>query len=216
MINDNTGNAPETRRTTPQLEERPKSQPHLVAIPGVPQPQQQKLFGPRSLPPRPLPTPPQYVPTSMTPPIPPIKPLNLRLKNRTDALNEDSQPPAEEMLEHLGDFSPVNVSDEPEIEANSNRTLPMPAEATQPLSPERRKHKKSIRTVANEYKPKLDRTSSPTAANNANVMRKRSTKLWGNKVEEVTADQVGDASTLVESPSESKRAFHRNSPDRLH
>lgn len=214
MVNDNTGNVPETRRTTPQLEEKPKSQPHPVAIPGVPQPQQQKLFGPRSLPPRPLPTPPQYFPTSMTPP---IKPLHLRLKNRTDALNEDFQPPAEEMFEHLGDFSPVNVLDEPEIEANSDGTLPMPAEATQPLSaPERRKHRKSIRAVANEYKPKLDRTSRTTTANTTNVMRRRSTKLWGNKVEEATADQVGGASTLVGSPSESKRAFHRNSPDHLH
>ena len=130
--------------------------------------------------------------------------------------NEDFRPPAEEMYERLGDFFPEHDLDEPVIEASSGGTSPTSAEAIQPLpTPDRRKHKKSIRVVANEHKRKLDRTSRITSVNNANMLRKRSTKLWGSKVEEVTAEQVKNAasalSTPAEPPLEPKRAFQRKS-----
>ncbi|KAF9646117.1 kinase-like protein [Thelephora ganbajun] len=132
--------------------------------------------------------------------------------NRISVFNEDFRPPAEEMYERLGDFFPGHDLDEPVIEASSGGTSPTSAEAAQPFpTPDRRKHKKSIRVVANEHKRKLDRTSRITSANNANMLRKRSTKLWGSKVEEVTAEQVKNASsalsTPAESPSEPKPIF---------
>ena len=117
------------------------------------------------------------------------------------------------MYERLEDFFPEHGLDESVIEVSSDGT-PL-AEAIQPLpTPDRRKHMKSIRVVANEHKRRLDRTSRITSVNNANMLRKRSTKLWGSKVEEVTAEQVKNGSsalsTPAESPSEPKRAFQRN------
>ncbi|KAJ3937717.1 MAG: MAP kinase [Lentinula lateritia] len=78
--------------------------------------------------------------------------------------------------------------------------------------------KKSIRIVAQEHKKKIDRTSiashfAPhsdveTASQNfshaANMLRKRSTKLWGSKLEEVTTEneRYGRSSAgTPESPS---------------
>ena len=133
--------------------------------------------------------------------------------------NEDFRPPAEEMYERLGDFFPEHDLDEPVIEASSGGTSPTSAEAQPFPTPDRRKPKKSIRVVANEHKRKLDRTSKITSANNVNMLRKRSTKLWGSKVEEVTAEQVKNASsalsTPAESPSEPKRACKRTELDHL-
>ena len=86
--------------------------------------------------------------------------------------NEDFQPPAEEMYERLGDFFPGYGLGEPVIEDSSGGTSLTSAEAIQPLpTPDRRKHKKSIRVVANEHKRKLDRTSRITSANNAERLR---------------------------------------------
>ena len=119
------------------------------------------------------------------------------------------------MYERLGDFFPEHGLDESVIEVSSGGTPPTPAEAIQPLpTPDRREHKKPIRVVADEHKRRLDRTSGITLVNNANMLRKRSTKLWGSEVEEVTAEQVKDASSALsmpaESPSEPKREFQRN------
>ena len=127
--------------------------------------------------------------------------------------NEDFRPPAEEMYERLEDFFPEHGLDESVIEVSSDGT-PL-AEAIQPLpTPDRRKHKKSIRVVANEHKRRLDRTSRITLVNNANILRKRSTKLWGSEVEGVIAEKVKNAPSALsmpaESPSEPKREFQRN------
>ena len=211
-ISDNTGSTIGTWQTTLQSDRR-KSLPRLVVDPGVPQYQQQKLSGPVPLPQVPSFMPPEYPPPTRRPPKPPTKPSNSY--NRTSVFNEDFRPPAEEMYERLGDFFPEHDLDEPVIEASSGGTSPTSAEAIQPLpTPDRRKHKKSIRVVANEHKRRLDRTSRITSVNNANMLRKRSTKLWGSKVEEVTAEQVKNGSsalsTPAESPSEPKRAFQRN------
>jgi len=215
-ISDNTGSTLGTWQTTPQSDRR-RSLPRLVVDPGIPQHHQQKSSGPTPLPQVPPFMPPEYPPATRRPPKPPTKPPNsfsVHPNNRTSVFNEDFRPPAEEMYERLGDFFPEHDLDEPVIEASSGGTSPTSAEAAQPFpTPDRRKHKKSIRVVANEHKRKLDRTSRITSANNANMLRKRSTKLWGSKVEEVTAEQVKNASsalsTPAESPSEPKRAFHR-------
>ncbi|KAJ3734750.1 hypothetical protein DFJ43DRAFT_100120 [Lentinula guzmanii] len=78
--------------------------------------------------------------------------------------------------------------------------------------------KKSIRIVAQEHKKKIDRTSmasylappsdvdtvSQNYSHAANVLRKRSTKLWGSKLEEVTTEneQYGrNNAGTPESPS---------------
>lgn len=77
--------------------------------------------------------------------------------------------------------------------------------------------KKSIRIVAQEHKKKIDRTSMAShyplmnghgglsaidsdASRAANMLRKRSTKLWGSKLEEVTTENERYVKT-PESPS---------------
>jgi len=215
-ISDDTNSTLGTWLTTQS--DRRKSLPRLVVDPGVPQHHQQKSSGPAPLPQVPPFMPPEYPPATRRPPKPPTKPPGSY--NRTSVFNEDFRPPAEEMYERLGDFFPEHDLDEPVIEASSGGTSPTSAEAAQPFpTPDRRKPKKSIRVVANEHKRKLDRTSRITSANNVNMLRKRSTKLWGSKVEEVTAEQVKNASsalsTPAESPSEPKRAFDRTETDHL-
>ena len=163
------------------------------------------------LPQLPLWMPPEYPPpTRKLPPKPQI-PYNMHPNNRISVFNEDFRPPAEEMYERLGDFFPEHDLDEPVIEASSGGTSPTSAEAAQPIpTPDRRKPKKSIRVVANEHKQKLDRASRITSVSNANMLRKRSTKFWGSKVEEVTVEQMKNASALstpAESPSEPKRTL---------
>ena len=214
-ISDNTGSTIGTWQTTPQSDRR-KSLPRLVVDSRTPQVQPQKSSGPAPLPQVPTFMPPEYPPAARRPPKQPTKPpssLNVHANNRTSVFNEDFRPPAEEMYERLGDFFPGHDLDEPVIEASSGGTSPTSAEAVQPFpTPDRRKHKKSIRVVANEHKRKLDRTSRVPSASNANMIRKRSTKFWGSKVEEVTAEQVKNPSsalsTPTESPSEPKREFH--------
>ena len=84
----------------------------------------------------------------------------------------------------------------PVIEATSGTGSPTTAEyPAAPPVPEKDKPekgltrgKKSIRIVAEEHKKRIDRTSRPD--NLANVLRKRSTKLWGSRLEEVTTEQA--------------------------
>lgn len=213
-ISDNTGSTLGTWETAPQSDRR-KSLPRLVVDPGAPQIHPQKSSGPAPLPQVPQVPPPEYPPAVRRPQKPPTKPsFGVPPNHRTSVFNVDFRPPAEEMYERLGDFFPGHDLDEPVIEASSGGTSPTSAETAQPFpTPDRRKHKKSIRVVAYEHKRKLDRTSRITSANNANMLRKRSTKLWGGRMEEVTAEQSKNSSpalsTPAESPSEPKRAFHR-------
>jgi mitogen-activated protein kinase kinase kinase len=215
-ISDNTNSTIGTWQTTPPSDRR-RSLPRLVVDSGVPQVPPQKSSGPTPLPQVPPFLPPEFPPAIRRPPKPPTKPPSSFPMHRTSVFNEDFRPPAEEMYERLGDFFPGHDLDEPMIEASSGGTSPTSAEATQPFSiPDRRKHKKSIRVVANEHKRRLDRTSRITSANNVNMMRKRSTKFWGSRVEEVTPEQFRNASstlsTPAESPSEPKRAFYTGCP----
>jgi hypothetical protein len=129
------------------------------------------------------------------------------------------RPPPEDVYERLEEFFPEHDLDKPLIEASSGGTSPTtvdpPAVPTPPVSaaPDkttRIKTKKSIRIVAQEHKKLIDRTSQGDPSSYSNVLRKRSTKLWGSKLEEVTTAQVKShsASMLPESspggPSPSK------------
>jgi hypothetical protein len=96
----------------------------------------------------------------------------------------------------LEDFFPEHDLDMPVIEATSGTGSPTNAEySAAPAVPDKDKPekgltrgKKSIRIVAEEHKKRIDRTSRPD--NLANVLRKRSTKLWGSRLEEVTTEQA--------------------------
>ncbi|KAF9270166.1 Pkinase-domain-containing protein [Marasmius fiardii PR-910] len=139
-----------------------------------------------------------------------------RMRGSTFTMAEDSgwatRPPPEDMYEHLEEYFPDHDLDKPVIEANSGGTSPTamelpPVPAVPPaLAAEvsgggksRIRAKKSIRIVAEEHKKRIDRSSRALAAGVTdvdsdsfanNMLRKRSTKLWGSKVEEVTPLQA--------------------------
>ena len=106
------------------------------------------------------------------------------------------RPAPEEVYERLEDFFPEHDLDKPVIEAGSGAGSPTATEHPAPPLPEKeksdkngiRKAKKSIRIVAEEHKKKIDRNSRATDI--ASVLRKRSTKLWGSRMEEVTTEQA--------------------------
>lgn len=123
------------------------------------------------------------------------------------------RPPAENIYDHLEKFFPTHDLDKPVIEATSGETSPTAAEPTAALQlptpvdeRARIRAKKSIRIVAQEHKKRIDRTSraADSTSYSDNVIRKRSTKLWGSRLEEVTTAQARGASTTSlapESPS---------------
>jgi hypothetical protein len=123
------------------------------------------------------------------------------------------RPPPENIYEELEKFFPKHDLDRPIIEATSGDTSPTNAEPTAALpSPvpvnedkARIRAKKSIRIVAQEHRKKIDRMSKAAdmISQKDNMMRKRSTKLWGSRLEEVTTLQGRNNSTisLPESPS---------------
>ncbi|KZP29896.1 Pkinase-domain-containing protein [Athelia psychrophila] len=106
------------------------------------------------------------------------------------------RPAPEDVYDRLEDFFPEHDLDKPDIEAGSGADSPTATEQPAPPLPEKdksdkrigRKTKKSIRIVAEEHKKRIDRTSR--ADNSASVLRKRSTKLWGSRMEEVTTEQA--------------------------
>ncbi|KAG9006735.1 hypothetical protein FRB93_008467 [Tulasnella sp. JGI-2019a] len=121
------------------------------------------------------------------------------------------RPKAEEVYDHLQDFFPDHDLDKTFIDPISggispvdSPPLPVPTSAKE----NKFRHRKSIRIVAEERKKALDRistTGKDQSANTkaANIARKRSTKLWGSKIEEVTPGQmkVGLMPTVPESPT---------------
>jgi len=125
----------------------------------------------------------------------------------------DTRPVPDEVLDRLEEFFPEHDLDKLVIEANSGSSSPVGGEPAAPLptpiSPSatamqhhHRRHKKSIRIVAQEQKQRIhDRTSKlDTYANNVNL-RKRNTKMWGSKLEEVNTTQTRVNQTIPESPS---------------
>lgn len=136
-----------------------------------------------------------------------------------DKSNRDSQfikagsvtwafrPPAEEMYDNLELFFPEHDLDKPVIDFPAGGSSPTAAEPAIPAfqgssaGKERKtRHKKSIRIVAAEHKRKIDYNNLIDSAKTS-VMRKRSTKLWGSKVEEVTTSQIPNIPVVPESPT---------------
>jgi mitogen-activated protein kinase kinase kinase len=134
------------------------------------------------------------------------------------------RPPPEDVYDRLEDFFPEHDLDKPVIEANSGGNSPTNPEPVQPLPPppstsaamatqiqqqERarlRSTKKSIRIVAEEHKRRInDRLSKVDFSYNNNnaMLRKRNTKLWGSRLEEVNTMQMRGTppGTIPESPS---------------
>ena len=114
-------------------------------------------------------------------------------------------------MTYTPEFFPEHDLDKLLIEASSGGTSPMMAEAPSiPVPPApahfdittRVKGGKSIRMVAQEHKKTIDRTPRDSSSP-SNVLQKRSTKLGGSKVEEVTTAQpkVHTSSMLPESSS---------------
>lgn len=131
----------------------------------------------------------------------PLTPDSGKLRQRGSTFTDNEytwapRPAAEEVYNRLEDFFPEHDLDMPVIEATSGTGSPTNAEypAAPPVpdkdKPEKglTRGKKSIRIVAEEHKKRIDRTSRPD--NLANVLRKRSTKLWGSRLEEVTTEQA--------------------------
>ncbi|KAJ7071114.1 MAP kinase [Mycena amicta] len=155
-------------------------------------------------------------PTFATPALRPASPSAASIaKSKRDkhgstftARQEDTwapRPPPEDVYERLEDFFPEHDLDKPVIEAASGGTSPTSTDQVPvavPLAPAatdkdkgRIRGKKSIRIVAQERKKYIDRASRGDGM--TAIQRKRSTKLWGSRVEEV------DTSNLPESPSTS-------------
>ncbi|KAF8529431.1 kinase-like domain-containing protein [Gautieria morchelliformis] len=105
---------------------------------------------------------------------------------KRDSVTWAFRPPPEDMYERLEEFFPDHDLDKPVIETPSGGSSPTQAEHPPPPafpSPNRARHKKSIRVVAHERASKIGSTAR-------DVLRKRSTKLWGSRVEEVTPAQA--------------------------
>ena len=209
------------------LAERPKSAsrgpPLTVKIDGqfggstapVSQMKSSSSSGGMTLIPNNFPPPPKHPPPS--PPLPqwggrtPTRTL-LKEQPKSEGTFQDSwasRPNPEEVLDRLEDFFPDYDLDKPVIEASSGGTSPTAAENPPAPLPyngksadKRSRHKKSIRVVAEEHNLRRDRTSRIQASSAANVFRKRSTKLWDSRVEEVTPGQISSGMpSIPDSPS---------------
>jgi mitogen-activated protein kinase kinase kinase len=213
------------------LAERPKSAsrgpPLTVKIDGqfggpppqVSQTKSSSSSGGTTLIPNNFPPPPKHPPPS--PPLPhwggrtPTT-RQLQRQSKYEGTFQDSswasRPNPEEVLDRLEDFFPDHDLDKPVIEASSGGTSPTAAENPpaplpfngKPTPDKRSRHKKSIRVVAEEHNLRQDRTLRLQSSSAANVSRKRSTKLWDSRVEEVTPGQITSGMpTIPDSPSAS-------------
>ncbi|KAG8904975.1 hypothetical protein FRB99_000934 [Tulasnella sp. 403] len=147
-------------------------------------------------------------PSSQTP----TSAVNRRASFRVDTWA--FRPSAEDVYDRLQDFFPNHDLDKTFIEpapaissgsGSPTTEIPPPmAISPPPSNPNKFKHRKSIRYVAEERKKALDRINAgkePTSKAAA-VARKRSTKLWGSKVEEVTPGQARSTiPPIPESPT---------------
>jgi hypothetical protein len=164
-----------------------------------------------------FPPPPKHPPPS--PPLPHrgARTPTARQPNRRPSKSEStfqdsswaSRPNPEEVLDRLEVFFPDHDVDKPVIEASSGGTSPTAVEYPPAPLPyngraadKRARHKKSIRVVAEEHNLRQDRTSRLQSSSAANVFRKRSTKLWDSRVEEVTPGQITSVMpSIPDSPS---------------
>ena len=166
-----------------------------------------------------FPPPPKHPPPS--PPLPlwgartPTSRNSGRRQAKAEGVVHDSswasRPNPEEVLDRLEAWFPDHDLDKPVIEASSGGTSPTAAEYPPAPLPyngkaadKRSRHKKSIRVVAEEHNLRQDRTSRLQSSSASNVFRKRSTKLWDSRVEEVTPGQImSGMPPIPDSPSTS-------------
>lgn len=136
------------------------------------------------------------------------------------------RPPPEQLYDNLDDFFPKHDLDKPVLDASGAPGSPLVAspktETTSPAQviaaaaaasasgafPQRARHKKSIRIVAQDRKRFLERAEQADArraqGQGAALSRRRSTKLWGTKVVEMTPGQeqiTPSSAASTESPS---------------
>lgn len=122
------------------------------------------------------------------------------------------RPPIETVLENLDEYFPEHDLDQPIVDAN---TPPTPMRSPASTSPARKdniatensrvtalRNKKSIRKVAQDRKKNLQMQRMSTSVEEAAVpdpslLRRKSTKLWGNRVEEVTPEQAKLMATVA-------------------
>jgi hypothetical protein len=126
-----------------------------------------------------------------------------------DNKNAFTRPPPELVYDRLDEYFKEHDLDRPVIEATSGGTSPtstdlppLPVLHNPPVDG-RFKHKKSIRVVADEHKRRIKNRMS--TATPSDMRHKRSTKLWGSKLEEVTAQMLASGasggSDAPESPT---------------
>ncbi|EJD03987.1 uncharacterized protein FOMMEDRAFT_121406 [Fomitiporia mediterranea MF3/22] len=119
-----------------------------------------------------------------------------------------NRPRPEEITDHLEAYFPDHDVDKPLIDSTSGGSSPTAAEpsgrgfqSSAADKDKKSRHKKSIRLVASEAKKKIDSTLRADASALSSNLRRRNTKLWGGKLEEVTASQVPSVPPVPESPT---------------
>lgn len=159
----------------------------------------------RGVPPN-FPAPPSFMP-QLRPPLP-RTPKNRHKSSTFEEYTWAHRPPPEDVYERLEEFFPEHDLDKPVIEANSGGTSPTAVEPVYgiPNIVDRAlvRPKKSIRLVAEEHKKRIDRVSRGDMSSDMSVWRKRSTKLWGSRTEEVNTSSQNKANytkTIPESPA---------------
>ncbi|KAH7104917.1 Pkinase-domain-containing protein [Auriculariales sp. MPI-PUGE-AT-0066] len=149
---------------------------------------------------------------------PPPKPRPESRFIKRESVTWNVRPPAQEVYENLEEFFPDHDLDKPLLDPSGAATAsasssalagmgdspqtPLSAAVQSPLGGRPVRHRKTIRHVATERKKILDRTSKIAAEETpeAAMVRKRSTKLWNTKIEEVSS-RAGIPSTIPESPA---------------
>ncbi|KAF9519776.1 hypothetical protein BS47DRAFT_1336478 [Hydnum rufescens UP504] len=114
---------------------------------------------------------------------------------RTNFKSDDAwlvRPTPEAVYDRLEAFFPGHNLDEPMIDAGSGSSSPTAVEPSSPFPPNQtmrdNKHRRSIRGIADERKKKLTqmlKSGFSAKADSKALLRRRSTKLWGSRVEEL-------------------------------
>ncbi|GAA5881943.1 hypothetical protein JCM3774_002081 [Rhodotorula dairenensis] len=130
------------------------------------------------------------------------------------------RPPVETVLEHLDVFFPEHDLDKPVFDlaapspSGGSTATSSPLKDQSSASTPRRSHlgyHKSIRVVAQDRKRMLQKAGRnvATAASGlaSNLLRRRSTKLFGAKIEEVTSAQMNEIDALHETSDDDPENF---------
>ncbi|KAG2120796.1 MAP kinase [Suillus discolor] len=160
-------------------------------------------------------------PPSFMPQLRPPRPRTPKTRHKSTTFEESTwahRPPPEDVYDRLEEFFPEHDLDKPVIEANSGGTSPTAIDYNYgiPNIADRDKAlvrpKKSIRIVAEEHKKRIDRFSRADPLGDNSIWRKRSTKLWGSRIEEVdTSSQTlaNYSKTLPDSPAGGPRPIFK-------